>query len=324
VNVLRRLKTRFYVPSPEDALPARLWRSATSRRVPEFPRTVQFETHSACNGACVFCPYPATAESQPRGFMKRELFEKIVDEVAKHPVRRISPFLNNEPFLDPDMVQKLRYIRERVPGARIVLTTNGSRLDPQTVDAILERDVLHSLFISFQGVEKEAYEASMRGGLVFEQTLANVENLIERWKTAGGKRRFRIVVTMVATNQIDLDKAARYWRARGVESQWTALENRGGNVAAANSLAPTDRPFGGFGDCTRLFKQAYILFNGDMVLCCTDYTRKMVLGNVGESSIEEVWNGPMARSVRRLFAEGRFHAIPLCANCEISRNGDGP
>lgn len=324
MNVLRRLKTRFYVPSPEDPLPARLWRSATSRRVPEFPRTVQFETHSVCNGACVFCPYPESAKTQPMGFMARELFEKIVEEVAKHPIRRISPFLNNEPFLDPDMVQKLRYIRERVPGARIVLTTNGSRLDAATVDALLERDVLHSLFISFQGVEKEAYEASMKGSLVFERTLANVENLIERWKAAGGTRRFRIVVTMVATNQVDLDRAAGYWRARGVESQWTALENRGGNVAAATALAPAGRPFGGFGDCTRLFKQAYILFNGDMVLCCTDYTRKMVLGNVTESSIEEVWNGPKARAARRLFAEGRYDAIPLCGSCEISRNGDGP
>ena len=79
MSFLRALKTRYYVPSEVDSLPRRLWKSATRRHVPEFPRTVQIQTITGRNAACVFCPYPLTVESQPKGFMKRELFEQILD-----------------------------------------------------------------------------------------------------------------------------------------------------------------------------------------------------------------------------------------------------
>ena len=317
MEALKTLKSRYHVPSAEDSLAGRLWRSATRRHVPSFPRTVQFETHSVCNAACVFCPYPGAIESQPKGRMTPELFEKIVEEMARHGVRRISPYLNNEPFLDPEMVHRIREIHRRIPEAKIVLTTNGSRLDDKTVDGLLEVDALHALYISFQGMDKVGYEAAMRGSLVFEETLASVENLIDKWKAAGGEKRFRIVLTMVATNLIDTHKSVAFWRSKGVESKWTPLENRGGDIAIAPALVPDHKPLRRFTNCTRLFKQAYILWNGDMVLCCTDYTRKVVLGNVAETSIREVWTSPMAVQMRRLYSEGLMDRIPLCKDCQI-------
>ncbi len=318
MGVLKRLKSRYYVPSPEDTVPVRLWRSATRRRVPDFPRTVQIQTMTGCNAACVFCPYPLTVEGQPKGFMKQALFQAIIDEIAAHGVRRVSPYLMNEPFLDPGMVDRLVYIKSKIPDSKLVVTTNGSRLTPQLVDRVLEANALHALYISFQGIEKEGYEATMKGSLVFEQTMENTLGLIEKWKAAGGRSRFKIVITMVKTNRIDAKKAVAFWESKGVESKWTPLENRGGNIAIARDLAPGESPMKRFANCTRLFKQAYIMFNGDMVLCCTDYTRKVVLGNVDGSSISAVWNSPKARSVRRLYAEGFMDKIPLCRDCEIS------
>jgi radical SAM protein with 4Fe4S-binding SPASM domain len=318
LGLLKSVKSRYYVPAPEDSAIKGLWRTATRRRVPDFPRTLQIQTMTGCNAACVFCPYPLTVDTQPKGFMKRELFERVIDEVAAHGVRRISPYLMNEPFLDPGMVDRLLYIKRKIPDARIVVTSNGSRLTPALVDRILEADVLHALYISFQGVEKEGYEATMKGSLVFEQTMENVTTLIDKWKAAGGRSRFKIVVTMVKTNKINPEKAVAFWEAKGVESKWTPLENRGGNIAIARDLAPGESPMKRFANCTRLFKQAYLMFNGDMVLCCTDYTRKVVLGNVEGSSIAAVWNSPKARSIRRLYSEGYMDKIPLCKDCEIS------
>jgi len=318
MGVLKRLKSRYYVPSPEDSVPVRLWKSATRRHVRDFPRTVQIQTMTGCNAACVFCPYPLTVESQPKGFMKKELFEAIIDEIAAQGVRRISPYLMNEPFLDPGMVDRLAYIKSKIPDARLVVTTNGSRLSPALVDRLIASDTLHALYISFQGVEKEPYESTMKGSMVFEQNMANVEHLIGKWQAAGGRERFKIVISMVKTNRIDTDKAIAFWQAKGVESKWTPLENRGGNIAIARDLAPADRPMRRFANCTRLFKQAYIMFNGDMVLCCTDYTRKVVLGNVDGSSISAVWNSKKAVAVRRLYAEGHMERISLCKDCEIS------
>lgn len=318
MNILRFFKTRYYVPSDEDSLLKKFYFSFTSRSVPHFPKVVQFETHSACNARCVFCPYSFTYKTQPQGVMSNELFYKIVDELKKHRVRRISPYMNNEPFLDREMVKKLIHIRSEIPDSKIVLTTNGSKLDKETVDELVKYNPLDYLYISFQGVEKEGYEETMRGSLKFEETMENVLYLIEKIKSSEHRKPFKVVITMVATNKIDVHKAMKFWKEKGIKAQWTNLENRGGNIIDFENLKPEKAKTRKFYNCTRLFKQAYILFNGDMVLCCTDYSRKVVLGNVKEKSIEEVWNSEKAWKIRRLYFEKKFDKIPLCKDCQIA------
>ena len=314
------LKKRYYAPREEDTLSSRLWNKTLRRSVPPFPRTVQIQTVTGCNAACIFCPYSETVDSQPKGRMNPSLFEQIVAEMARHPVRRISPYLMNEPLLDPGLFDKLTLLRDRCPKARIVLTTNGSLLTPEIGGRLIQSRALHAVYISFQGIEKEGYEETMRGNLVFEKTKARVDAFIDEWQHIPSRERFKIVVTMVATNKIDVHKAVSYWQAKGVQSKWTRLENRGGNTLNAQLLSKNGmRPHT---NCTRLFKQAYIMFNGDMVLCCTDYTRQVVLGNVVNSSIESVWNGSKAREIRALYSSGRSDLIPLCRECEIAGSDD--
>jgi radical SAM protein with 4Fe4S-binding SPASM domain len=309
-------KKRFYTPDDKDALPAKLVKRVVRRPTPQFPKTVQIQTITGCNAACIFCPYSETVHSQPKGRMSQFLFEKIVDEVSRHPVRRISPYLMNEPLLDPSLFERIALIKNKCRKTRIVLTSNGSLLTPEIRKKLFKSKSLHALYISFQGIEKEGYEETMRGRLVFEETKALVDDLITEWKGFSRKDRFKIIITMVATNKIDVRKAAAYWKSKGVLSKWTALENRGGNSSRANKLSKTLMK--SHSNCSRLFKQAYIMFNGDMVLCCTDYTRKVVLGNIANSSIEAVWNGRKARAIRALYSSGQIDRIPLCRDCTIA------
>src|SRR5262249_43993436 len=129
--------------------------------------------------------------------------------------------------------------------------------------------------------------------------------------------RPRIWITMVSTAIVDAPRAVAYWRKRGLHSKYTALENRGGNMPEAGDLATGVMDY--YTDCVRMFKQAYVSFDGAMVSCCTDYGRKHVLGNVFESGIEAVWNGAVARDLRTRFLTGRIHTIGLCAACRLDR-----
>ncbi|MCX7829881.1 MAG: radical SAM protein [Acidobacteria bacterium] len=318
MNLIKFFKTRYYIPSQSDSFLKKSFYFLASRKVPLFPKTVQFETHSACNAACIFCPYSFTHQGQPKGFMSDDLFKKIVMELKLHKVRRISPYMNNEPFLDKNIVEKLVFIKQEIPKSKIVLTTNGSKLFPNVVDELIKHNPLDYLYISFQGVEKEGYEETMRGSLKFEETMENVLYLVSKLKESRAKHPFKVIITMVATNKVDPIKAVNFWSEKGVKAKWTPLENRGGNIIDFKKLKPKDSSTRRFVNCTRLFKQAYILFNGDMVLCCTDYTRKAVLGNVEKTSIKEVWNSAKANSLRRLFFEGKLDDIPLCRDCEIA------
>jgi radical SAM protein with 4Fe4S-binding SPASM domain len=225
----------------------------------------------------------------------------------------------NEPFLDKTLIEKSRHIHRMVPKGKVVVTTNAGVLTRDLVDEILRENPFHAIYISMQGIEKEAYEATMRGRMNFEKTKENVEYLVDqRNKLQPG---FKVVVTMVQTNLVDVAKAVAYWQSRGVESKYTPLENRGGNIEAFDGLNPCTKRV--YKDCTRLMKHAYILFNGDMVLCCTDYYKTMVLGNVAETSLHEVWNSERAVGIRRNFLRGDLSENPLCANCYIADTKGG-
>jgi MoaA/NifB/PqqE/SkfB family radical SAM enzyme len=308
-------KNRYAMTEPEDGWLVRLQKRFLYRRVPHFPRSVQIQTRTGCNADCIWCPYGETFPTQPKGVMEWSIFERIIEECARHKVRRLSPYLMNEPFLDRELPKKIRFMHEHCPSAKVVVTTNGSRLFPDLVKEILDLGpALHALYISLQGVEKEGYEKTMRGSMKFDQTMENVHGLIDQMKHRNATHP-QVWITMVDTNVIDAKKAVRYWQSKGVRSKYTTLENRGGNIQRAESIAHTTMDY--YTACTRLMKQAYILFNGDMVICCTDYSRKMVLGNMAGSSVYDVWNGEQARSFRRAYLAQRFDELVLCKVCKV-------
>lgn len=307
---------RYYMDGAGDPVRVRFWNRLTRRPIPTFPRTIQIQTFTGCNADCIFCPYGATSDSQPRGRMPPELFRRIIDEAARYRVRRISPYLMNEPLMDRDLFDKIRYVNAAIPDCKVVVTSNGHFLTPPVADALLSLGGgLHELYVSFQGIDPEPYRKTMGGSMDFDRTLANVNHFIDEQRRRGLDRP-KLWITMVDTAVIDARKAVAYWRSRGVASKYTTLENRGGNIRNAESFSRT-RAMSYYTTCTRLFKQAYIMFNGDMVLCCVDYSRAQVLGNITDRSIHDVWNGPVAREIRRRYLGHEFDRLPLCGSCKI-------
>ena len=314
---MSRLKINaYFMDQPGDGPLIWIKNRLTRRPIPDFPRTLQIQTFTGCNADCIFCPYGETYSTQPKGKMPIELFRRIVDEAAAHGVRRISPYLMNEPLMDRDLFDKVRYINEKIPDCKVVITTNGHFLTPPVADAILAMGGgIHKLYVSFQGIDKESYEKTMRGNMDFDRTMANVNHFIEIQRSRGLTRP-RLWITMVDTAVIDARKAVDYWRSRGVASKYTTLENRGGNIKDAESFSRT-HAMSYYTTCTRLFKQAYIMFNGDLVLCCVDYSREQVLGNIVGSSIADIWNGPVATEIRRRYLGHEFARLPLCGSCKV-------
>ena len=203
-----------------------------------------------------------------------------------------------------------------MPWTKVVVTTNAHYLVPEKVDEILGlENPLHAIYISFQGIEKEAYEATMRGNMKFERTMENVTYLTGQIEKRGLKRP-EVWITMVDTRMIDAPKAIEYWRSRGIRAKYTTLENRGGNILQIENLQKSPE-MKYYTTCTRLMKQMYIHFNGDVVLCCVDNSRKVVFGNVREQTLSEVWNGARAVAHRRRYLDHDFDGLPLCSTCKV-------
>ena len=310
-----RLFSRYYVPVEGQAWWRALARRLTRRRPPRFPRIVLVETRTGCNGMCVFCNYPTHRQQVPHGEMTDELYAKIVEECSRYPLLRFSPFNINEPLLDPKIEDRLALARDQLPNTRITITTNGSRLNDERIKRLIGLDALDEITVSFQSVNKDAYEQTMPG-LKFDETFTNVNGLIDYVRAYGGKRP-RITVTMVVTEATApyLAESVRYWEGKGARARHTRLENRGGTVDTNCLAAGRMTTYLG---CRRPFQQAVINFDGVMVLCCADYLREVILGSVAEQTIQELWNGKRLNGIRAALLGGKTPPPKICRNCLIA------
>lgn len=289
------------------------------RPVPVFPRTVQIQTLSGCNARCQFCPNGHTVNRLSMGSMSEDLFRKIVDEVVQHPVKRISPYLMNEPLADPRLPDLIRYITDRKSkGTSTTISTNATYLTEDMGTRLIESG-LDSLLISFHGIHKETYETSM-GNLDWETHLNNVNQFIEL-KHRRKAKKLMVTVTMVHTSTIDkeLGEIRDYWNSRGVIVRVHTLENRSHGWVDGRNI--NVKPMKPYTDCDRLMGQAYLLYNGDAVLCCVDWERTTILGNVTEHSLQDVWQGQAYTEYRRNYLSGNVCGT-LCEGCKVQDEQD--
>jgi GTP 3',8-cyclase len=87
------------------------------------------------------------------------------------------------------------------------------------------------------------------------------------------------------------------------------ISGRAGAVIGATE--PLRRP------CYAPSEMLIVMVNGDVVLCHEDARREIVLGNLGESTIAEIWFGnEMERFRYHLVRGGRQEAGTVCARCD--------
>lgn len=107
---------------------------------------IEVETVNRCNGTCSFCPVNKMEDPREEKTMSRELFEKIVQQLADiHYHGRFTTFSNNEPLLDDRIIEFNQYAREKLPEARLHLFTNGTLMTLDKFVALTE--VLDELVI---------------------------------------------------------------------------------------------------------------------------------------------------------------------------------
>jgi radical SAM protein with 4Fe4S-binding SPASM domain len=89
------------------------------------------------------------------------------------------------------------------------------------------------------------------------------------------------------------------------------IENRGGGVRQARFTPDIDirRP------CLRPFHMLVIKSSGEVCLCCADMYGDVVLGNVADQRLEEIWDSEGFRHYRaKLAITGRV-GLQLCQDC---------
>src|SRR5262245_14847452 len=259
------------------------------------------------------------------GTMDEDLFRSIIDQLAGREVLLLQPFLMNEPLMDKRIVDRLAYMKAKVRGARINITTNGVLLRPALIKELIRLD-LDSIHISSNALTSETYRATM--GIDGDQVIANVNNLADELRLAGARTRVIVTALLLKQNREEVFLVRDYWQRRGVEFFLNPLNDRAGNIDRADfeDMLPFDQEVNraqllhyNMSASPSLYSFLGILYNGALVTCCMDWRRSLVLGNARERSLYELWHGEAYRDIRGLSDTGRLDERPLCRHCGENR-----
>lgn len=280
------------------------------------PRRVQIQTQAGCNGRCVFCPNEAVLRSQlEHGRMAEPLFHKIIDELAETRPERIMMYLQNEPLNNKRMPDWVRHVADRIPETTTLVTTNGTALTPEMSEALIDAG-LKRIKVSLQSLDDETNRRIMGYGA--DKVVQNILECARLIRKKRSRLDLRVSMIVHANNPDEVDRARQFWKKNGVRLVTSALENRGGNIENAQELNAGE-PMRPRSDCIRPFREMCILFNGQVVLCCVDWFRTVILGDVSKQSIQEVWHGPVIQGIREGFERGDALKLPpICRNCTES------
>jgi MoaA/NifB/PqqE/SkfB family radical SAM enzyme len=257
-------------------------------------KAILIQTIDLCNRSCAFCPNKYDLRKSGAK-MTTEVFEKVLADLhSMHYCGRISPYLMNEPLLDSRIFDMIARIRELFPENVVSLNTNGDALMASTsvserlvgsgVDAVLIS--CYDQEAEFERLSKFVRDLASR----FPKVLLDDYGSPVRIRERNGRMNLRV-----------------RWVPEALPSFW----NRGGN---APNPVPT-HSMAAIGECRFPRRKMYINYKGEAVLCCSDWRFEVVLGNVRDATLAQIWRGREYKRIRELHRGGRAGDIPLCRAC---------
>ncbi|MFC2066179.1 radical SAM/SPASM domain-containing protein [Chloroflexota bacterium] len=281
------------------------WNEYPKKRIlSEFPLHLDIESTNACDLRCIMCSRNFMTEEI--GHIEWELFRKVIDEGAKYRLPSVKLNYRGEPLLNPRLPEMVTYAKKKGI-IEVQFNTNGLSLTREKTEKLLDAG-LDRIIFSFDGATRETYER-IRTGSDYEKVVNNIKTLVQIRNERGLKRpSVRVQMVKMKENEHEVEDFIR---------MWLPIANR---VAISTRREPAgiDEEKMAHFSCPQIWQRLMICWDGAVRMCCGDWGGEIVLGNVKESTIYELWHSEKLNEIRRLHAEGRFGEILACARCEVN------
>lgn len=276
----------------------------------QFPRYFEIETVNACNASCPMCTIADW--DRKSGLMSDEMFEKIAHEICNHKeVKRVHLYRDGEPLLDKKLSLKIR--RLKAGGVKKVgISTNVALLDNKRARSLLEAGI-DEVILSVDSLKKETYE-SIRVGLSFDEVMNNATNFILMRNALKSSCQIWVRMIRQEGNKDEWESYERYWKGFLKETDrvdFRNLHNWGMQLTSMQSLTTqdTEKP------CIALWSLMVIFADGTVPRCNVDYNMKHPVGNVKQSSIQELWQSEIQTRIREDHLNSNRTGI--CKGCNV-------
>lgn len=239
--------------------------------------------------------------------MRNEIFEKFIEDLKINAVPdvNISMFLENEPLLDPYLFNKIDYIKNVMPKSRILLITNGILIHENYSNIVNSQ--IDNLKVSLDGYNAETFN------IVHDTSITNEDwdNMVNTCNLLENNKKIEFSINRYYKGDKTPKEFLKYY-FKSKDTNYT----RGGIL---NHIEKTNHKK--IKGCSKDIpgKWLNILADGSFILCCMDYTKSIVLGNIKHQTIREILDSDLYKTVINK-ANGIEDSRDsfICKNCEMA------
>lgn len=287
----------------------------------KFPKIIELEITNVCNFHCIMCKTGNGGAAREKGMMSDKVYDRLLNEIKDKNV--ILKFVGHgESLLHPNFLNFAKAAKDN--GILCHLTTNGSRLTEDVMRSLIDMN-FDSVKFSFQGIDRDGY-LFMRQTDYFEELMSVIGGFHGMREACRRELPYLSVSTSVT---VETDRQIEEFRNRcskicdSLEVGKTTLEwINMGLIKDENVRAELERMRAEEADykmryrcCTQVWDVLKVCWNGDVSSCCGDWDGLMILGNINDSSLEELWTCEKQDAYRKILSAGNYEALPLCKDC---------
>ena len=302
------------------------------------PISAHVDISSICNYRCSFCFQADTKGMKEvglkRGWMEVDMFKKIVDGFKEFPdkIKKIKIGNHGEPTLHPDVAEMVKYAYESNTADIIEMFTNGSRLTPELNEAMVKAG-LQRINISLEGLTDKRYLEVAGVKQNFQEIIDGVKSLYEiktreksdlqiyvkiadqahalkgdkdlKFMMSKEEKKFFFETFTPICDEIFVEKVVPQWADTQLDKQ-NDVEDTGMYGQKINQWKDS---------CPFIFMYMHFNCDGTVSPCTLDWPRKVVIGNVNDESVKDIWEGKALRQLQVAMLAGKRQCINLCNNC---------
>jgi MoaA/NifB/PqqE/SkfB family radical SAM enzyme len=287
---------------------------------PEFPITLSLELVNRCNLSCVMCY--TVEHTRPKKTLTLEAVERIFAECGRFGLPALQIAGGGEPLVYKQ-ADKVMSLARSADVMDIFLCTNGVLLTEQLCEFVI-RERIARVVVSLDAATPETYR-KIRG----KDELAGIEANVRRLVALRNEKGARLPLVRVS---FCIQPENRHERAAFLE-KWKDIvdyvdfqelqdaahvdevKEQGFDAPVMERLQPLEKPY-----CYYPFSMMSIWAGGEVSPCCSWYAKNLIIGNVHETSLKEIWDGPAIAEIRRQLLCGDLN--PSCFACLAQRDAE--
>lgn len=286
------------------------------------PFTVYIFPTTYCNFKCVYCAHSLGHAKMKEQYnfkpemMDMKTFDNIVEQLKEFPekIKVVSLTGQGEPLLNKNIPYMIQKLKEANVCERIEIISNGSLLTTETADNLIESG-LDILRISLQGLSSQKYKEVCDYKLSFDEYLSQIEYYFNN-KTE--KNQIFVKVLDIALNEGEEEQFYKTFENITDRMFIEQCQPVYDNVELTDGLERDCDRYGNIREkrdiCTICFYMLGIFPNGDVEPCDGIY-KPIVLGNVNQISLKEMWDSKMLKEFWKMQLNRNRYNNPKCKVC---------